>query len=480
MQTEMVHQPIIESYKGQFNEEFSLPISQKDIFINLKMQSRAIDFLSVVNSNGLMQKYVTKDQYLIITVEYFLQNLKVRGHKLIAKNGEIFIYNGSYWEKVEYDTIKRVLYVISTKYKVPKFKASHYSFREELFKQLMATIISPNYSDDKPIRINVLNGTIEFEGQKVKVSQFNPDHFITYQLSFRYDPNAEAEIFQKFLDEVLPDKSLQLVLAEFIGSIFIKNGSGIKLEKALILIGSGSNGKSVIFEVINALLGPENICNFSLGSLTDVSGYSRAQIENKLLNFSSEIDKNMKVAIFKQLTSNEPVDARHPYGRAHQIKNYAKLAFNTNSLPSDIETTKAFFRRFIIIPFDVIIKEEDQDRELHTKIINNELSGVFNWVIEGLYRVIKQKGYTQSERINKVVKTYETESDTVKLFIEEYGFKVSVKCNYKLRDLYDSYIVFCKDDRYKPLNNKDFCKSLENIGFHFIRKNYGKAVNVTA
>ena len=109
MNKEKGHNQIIVNYKGQLNVEVNLPKSQKNIFINLKMQSKAIDFLKVVNSNGVKQKDVTKDQYLIITVEFFLQNLKVKGHKLIAKNGEIYIYNGSYWEKVEYDTIKRVL-----------------------------------------------------------------------------------------------------------------------------------------------------------------------------------------------------------------------------------------------------------------------------------------------------------------------------------------------------------------------------------
>ena len=369
--------------------------------------------------------------------------------------------------------------MISTKYKVPKFKAKHYSFRDELFKQLMTTIVSPNFSSEKPIRINVLNGTIEFDGKGVKMLNFNQNHFITYQLSFVFDPNAEAELFKKYLDEVLPDKSLQLVLAEFIGSIFIKKGSGIKLEKALILTGGGSNGKSVFFEIINALLGSENICNFSLGSLTDGSGYSRAQIENKLLNFSSEIDRKMNIAIFKQLTSNEPVEARHPYGRAHQIKNYAKLAFNTNSLPKDVESTKAFFRRFIIIPFNIVIKEEDQDKELHSKIINNELSGVFNWVMKGLARVINQKGFTHSISIIEQVKNYETESDTVRVFMEEFEYEKSTDCKYKVRDLYDTYKTFCKDDSYKPLNKKEFCKSLKNMGFYFIRKNYGQAVNVS-
>jgi len=478
MEKKIIHKPIIIKNMEQLSVKINLPVSQKTIFKDVKTQSVEVDFLGIVNLNGVKQTKVTNEQYVIITVDLFLKKLNDEGHNLIAKNEEIFIYNSAFWEKVDYDTIKKVLYVISKKFKVPKFKAKHYSFRNELFKQLKTTIVTPNFSDEKPTRINVLNGTIEFEGQKINMLNFSRNHFLTYQLTFVFDPNAEAELFKKYLDEVLPDKSLQLVLAEFIGSIFINNRSGIKLEKALILTGGGSNGKSVFFEIINALLGPENISNFSLASLTDSSGYSRAQIENKLLNFSSEIDRKMNIAIFKQLTSNEPVEARHPYGRAHQIKNYAKLAFNTNSLPNDVESTKAFFRRFIIIPFNIVIKEENQDRELHTKIINNELSGVFNWVMNGLVRLINQKGFTHSISIVEQVKNYETESDTVRVFMEEFEYEKSTDCNYKVRDLYNTYKIFCKDDGYKPLNNKNFCKSLKNMGFYFIRKNYGQAVNV--
>ena len=46
-------------------------------------------------------------------------------------------------------------------------------------------------------------------------------------------------MFQKFLDEVLPEKDVRLVLQEFIGCCLNPN---IKLEKALCCVGSGFNG----------------------------------------------------------------------------------------------------------------------------------------------------------------------------------------------------------------------------------------------
>jgi len=462
----------------EFNFRINKARSQESIFYEILSKSKKLDFDSLKTKYQVTQEKVTKDIYVVMVVDDFVKMFINIKHNIIFKQDQIYIYNGAFWETVDEGTIKTVLYGVAMMQGVPIYKAKHHTFRQELYKQVLITIVSLSFSKEESVRINLQNGTMEFKGVNATIVDFDQNHFLKYQLSFGFDPLAKAPMFQNYLDKVLPDKTVQMVLAEFIGSIFIKSGSGIKLEKALVLFGGGSNGKSVFFEIIQALLGSNNISNYSLGSLTDKTGYSRAQIEDKLLNFASEIDKKMNGALFKQLASNEPVEARHIYGRPHQIKNYAKLAFNTNVLPIANDNTNAFFRRFIIIPFNVIISKEDQDKELHSKIIENELPGVLNWIIEGLVRVIKNKGFTQSDIIDKQVKTYQTESDTVRLFILENKYKKSIKFNYKLKDLFDEYRYFCIEGGYKSLNNIDFSKALKNIGFQIKRKNIGRVVNV--
>ena len=101
---------------------------------------------------------------------------------------------------------------------------------------------------------------------------------------------------EKFLQQVLPNEETRAVLQEYVGYIFIKN---LNLEKFVILLGDGGNGKSVFFKILKAIIGENN----------------------------------------------------------QQITNYAKLMFNANHLPSDIEYSEAWFRRFLIIDFNVNIKE---------------------------------------------------------------------------------------------------------------------------
>lgn len=59
-----------------------------------------------------------------------------------------------------------------------------------------------------------------------------------------------------------------------------------------------------------------------------------------------------------------------------------------NVLPADVENNSGFFRRFIIIEFDQIISDEEKNPMLANEIIQNELPGVFNWILDGLNRLL--------------------------------------------------------------------------------------------
>ena len=248
----------------------------------------------------------------------------------------------------------------------------------------------------------------------------------------------------------------------------------MKLEKTLLLYGQGANGKSVFYEVVRHLLGEQNTSEYSLQNLTDNAGYQRAMIANKLVNYASEINGKLQASIFKKLVSGEPVEARLPYGRPFIIKDYAKLVFNCNELPKDVEQSNAFFRRFLIIPFNVIIPENEQDKQLATKIINSELSGIFNWVLEGLNRLLLQKQFTFSETVKQSREQYEKESDSVKMFLDENDYQPSSSSYITIKEFYSEYREFCINDGYIPINKINFTKRLKNGQIHTEKKNIGK------
>lgn len=215
--------------------------------------------------------------------------------------------------------------------------------------------------------------------------------------------------------------------------------------------------------MINALLGPENVSNVSMESIS-TSEYHRATLGNTLLNYSSEISSRLQAEKFKQLTSGEPIEARLPYGQPMILRNYARLAFNSNELPRDVEHSEAFFRRFLIIPFQVTVPEEKRDPGLAQRIINAELSGVFNWVLDGLRRFLKQNSFSRCEAVDQMLETFRRESDSVAMFLADERYRKSDSEKIGLTALYPEYRSYCVDNGYRALGRNKFAKRLEGNG----------------
>jgi len=422
----------------------------------------------------LLQKH-----FVMVTIDELKKIIKKNHFGLSKHNGNIYAYNGNFWQKVEKEEFQDFLKNVALKFGVEKYDAKYHRTIDELHKQFLAdSYYKAPQQDANKVLINLKNGTFELSGKEKFLRDFNQNDFLTYQLNFNYDKEAKYPLFQSFLDKVLPNENTQKLLAEYIGSIFIKNGNSLlKIEKVMLLYGSGANGKSVFYEVITALIGKENITSYSLQSLTNETGYQRAKLENVLLNYAPEISSKMNPTIFKQLASGEEVEARLPYGEPFIMSNYAKFLFNCNELPKETEQTKGFFRRFIIVPFNVTIPEEEQDKSLHTKIINNELSGILNWALEGLERLIEQQDFTQVDEVNEMLKQFKLESDSVAMFIDE-GYSKSTKGHYLVSDLYKNYREYCTSSGFVALNQKNFRKRLEAQSIEIKRTSAGNYVYV--
>jgi putative DNA primase/helicase len=419
-----------------------------------------------------------KKHYLVACIELLLNTVNDKGFSLCRKNEFIYLFNSEYWENISDELFKDFLGEVALKMGVNKFDAKHHLFKDELYKQFIA---DAGLKEIKPINgttlINLNNGTFEINNKRQFLRPFKKSDFLTYQLPFTYDNEAEAPQFKKFLNEVLPEYELQNILAEYLGYIFVKN-SVLKLEKVLLLFGTGANGKSVLFEILMALLGTQNVANYSLQSLTAENGNSRAMLVNKLLNYASEINGKLESNIFKLLISGEPVEARLLYKNTQTISDYARFMFNCNELPKEVENTNAFFRRFIILPFRVTIPPNKQDKELSKRIIESELSGVFNWVLNGLTRLLKNKDFSQSNIVQNEVLQYQKESDSVMMFLEDENYQKSIDKDIPLKTLFSDYKTYCNDSGFYNGSIRTFSSRLRKNGFLIKRKSYGNAVYI--
>lgn len=415
----------------------------------------------------------SRKHYIVISIDEVIKTAKANNWGLCTKDGYIYVYNGKYWQVVNEADFKTFLGKAALKMKVPFFDAKYHLFKDELFKQFLAEGNLPSPEPGDGVLINLQNGTFEIANDRQTLREYRRKDFLKYMLSFKYDPEAACPLFDTYLNRVLPDTDCQKVLAEYLGYIFIHN---LKLEKALILYGSGANGKSVMFDIVNAIIGQENISSYSLENLTKYDSYQRAELSTKLINYASEINGKLEASIFKQLVSGEPVEARQIYGKPFVMRDYAKLMFNCNELPQEVEQTDAFFRRFIIIPFKETIPEEEQDPELAQKIIKDELSGVFNWILAGLKRLIAQKKFTASEEARQLLESYKLESDSVYRFIQEEGYEKSTNQTILLKKFYAEYNAYCHKNGCYPCSARKTSDRLKRLGFKMDRKSDGMAI----
>lgn len=436
----------------------------------LLTQITEIDFKEIIGFKGEASELKEKHKIYAIT-KNLLNIAKSKNWNMAIRNGSVFVFNGAYWKKLDREQIKHFLGEAAIKMSHPEYDARHFEFKEKLTRQFLSDgfFKQPESNQDEAL-INFQNGTGRIINGEFTLTDFDAKDFITYQLPYEYDRTALCPIFDKYLLRVLPDESSRIVLQEFCGFIFTK----LNLEKCLMLLGNGSNGKSVFFNILNALIGKENILNSPMSEFAK-EGH-RAQLDSKLLNYSSEKGTDLNPEIFKALISGEPIICRELYHPPFTLYNKAKFILNSNTLPKETESTHAYFRRFLIIPFEQTITEDEIDVDLANNIIKNELPSVFNWLLVGLERLMKNRKFSECEKSKQAIVDFKKSSDSVLLFIEEESYVKSVMQNRELKEKFNEYKGYCVNSNFRPVSIQKFAERLRNAGFEIERKEFGNVI----
>lgn len=342
-----------------------------------------------------------KRGYHEICHEIYQTTLKV-GYPFVSINEEMFLFTGTHLESIDNHATKLFLKAAYGKLCGEPIAASKKETINGLFSQLPYTAMALDVKQAAD-KINFRNGTLNL--QTMGLVKHDWKDYFRYVLPYDYDSVADCSAFKKYLDEVMPEREARDVLAEYIGWLFTP---GLKLEKILFLYGTGCNGKSVFVEIIEALVGKDNVSHESLSDLCGEYGAnSRANLAGKLLNTCSDVAPNAFAGdLFKRLASREDISMKTLYKDVITTNEYAKMLFCLNELPRTNDTSNGFYRRFLIAPFNVQIPKSKIDPELSRKIISQELPGIMNWVLEGRKRLVVNKKFTESPIMNKALEEY--------------------------------------------------------------------------
>lgn len=305
---------------------------------------------------------------------------------LKSKEKSNYIYNGEYYEYIDKIGIENKVYEVTKNRATPGHIGN--------FVKLSRTVsYYPGEFINPPGFLNMKNGIIDT--QKLEILPHDKNKFFTYKL--QYDMAEEDQptpVFDAFLKLISTnDEQKETLIKEFIG--YILSGCDYsKFNKILVLDGDGANGKTSLINIIQALVGQDNMASIDLTSLKE-NRFSTSGLVGKLVNFCAEEPKSAFSAsgILKKLTGNDPVMAEPKNKDAFSFVNYSKFIISYNEMPFLPDKTSGMERRLIIVPCvtDLETNPELKIKHLQPKI-QKELGGIARQCIKS-FNGVKERGH---------------------------------------------------------------------------------------
>ena len=293
---------------------------------------------------------------------------------------------------------------------------------------------------------------------------FTPEHVITNKIMWKYNPDAYFEEADHVLDRLsCNDPQIRALLEEVIGYCFYRRN---ELGKAFILIGDKSNGKSTFLSMVQNLLGDQNIASLDLKELGD--RFKTAELFGKLANIGDDIGDEFiaNASIFRKLVTGDRVSAERKGRDPFEFNNYSKFLFSANNIPRIKDKTGAVQRRLVIIPFDATFSPDspDFDPYIKYKLKSPEcMEYLIRLGLEGLKRVMMNRQFTNSKRVQDELNDYEESNNPILGFFrecEDEDFQIE---NEPTNKVYKRYQEYCLANSLQPMSNIEFSKQVNRI-----------------
>lgn len=313
--------------------------------------------------------------------------------------------------------------------------------------------------------VNTRAGEIELIDGQFVMKPHNRENYRTTQIPVEFDPQATAPRFEQFLREVFPgehgDDERRAVL-EMIGYSLV---SHCKHERFALLIGNGSNGKSVLLRVISDLLGSESVSAVQPSEFGN--RFQRGHLHCKLANIVTELSEGVVIddGALKSIVSGEVVTVERKFGQPFEMTPYATLWIAANHMPHTRDFSDAVFRRALVLKFNAKFSPDMEgfDPNLSDRL-RAELPGILNLALSA-YAKATEEGFTMPESSKQAGDEWRLEADQVRQFTEEccerdHAGVVPVGVLY---DAYSAWAVECGIS--KKLTMRSFRNRLTMAGF---------------
>jgi putative DNA primase/helicase len=266
--------------------------------------------------------------------------------------------------------------------------------------------------------INVKNGMVRVvDGLLLP---HDPKYLSVVQLPVNHDPAAMCLNIDAFVESTFPADAHDL--AWEIPGVLMTPATW--LQKAILLLGEGCNGKSCWLSLLVRFLGRHNVAAIPLHKL-EIDKFSVSRLVGKLANICADLPSEhlAGTSTFKALTGGDTLNAEYKFKDSFDLEPFARLVFSANHPPRSADSSPAFFRRWIVIPFDHTFGPDEQiprdvlDARLQSP---GELSGMLNKALEGLRRVEKQRRFSESPSIQEAWRDFHSTTDPLAVWLDRY------------------------------------------------------------
>lgn len=312
-----------------------------------------------------------------------------------------------------------------------------------------------------PLKNGILNVESYLKDHDINLFRHDPDYFSTSCLDFDYDPEAESPTFQSILDFALPNKEVQRVVQQWIGHNLVYS---TELEKIVMFLGKGRNGKSLLLFILRTLLGDDNISTVPLENFG--KRFQTYQTVGKLANIVGEVSDSSKFpeTAIKSFVSGEPFTADIKFKDPIIVYPTARITVAANNFPYFRDTTDGLWRRIILIAFERQVDIKDVRPEYMTKEFwyeSGEIKGIFNWALQGL-KDLKQNGLQVPQCCKDQLEEIKSSINPVESFLSDHlvsdtnGEAVS-------KEIFERYQSYCFAHGYKVASSAIVGREIKKV-----------------
>ena len=240
------------------------------------------------------------------------------------------------------------------------------------------------------------------------------------------------------------------------------------IQKAVLLLGEGANGKSTFLTGVTNFLGQSNVVSMSLHKI-ESDRFSAARLLGKLANICPDLPTTHleSTSLFKAITGGDDIPAEYKFRDGFDFRPFVKLLFSANEPPRSRDGSHAFFRRWLVVPFTRTFEgAANTSRDILDAQLSDpdELSGVLNKALAALPG-LRDHGFTESASTNDALADFRQSTDPLAVWLDRNTVDLGSVFVSK-SDLCDAYNAQCDREGRPFMNSKAFGHALKRLRPH--------------